>query len=156
MTTRTTSLNITGRTTRNSRNAGVTNIAFGHRIGSRPVTTPRHNSDHTAMGSHGIGDNPDGDDLGDENHGGGQGNENPGEPNNDPPDNDPSDQSDNPDDSDDDVQHNLADAIAALARNVQHQGDGSRSKVREPDPFDRTDPTKLRTFLVQLQLSFND
>src|SRR6202040_3517484 len=26
----------------------------------------------------------------------------------------------------------------------------------EPDPFDGTDPAKLRTFLVQLQLSFND
>ena len=46
--------------------------------------------------------------------------------------------------------------ISALARNVQHQGDGSRSKVREPDPFDGTDTTKLRTFLVQLQLNFND
>ena len=115
MTMRTTSLNITGRTTRNSRNANITNITFGRCVGSHPVTTPRHNSDHTAMGSHDVGDNPDGDDLGDENHGGGQGNENPGEPNNDPPDNDPSDQSDNPDDSDDDVQHNLADVIAALA-----------------------------------------
>src|SRR5882762_11642120 len=62
----------------------------------------------------------------------------------------------NPDNSDNDVQHNLADAIAALAKNVQHQGDGSCSKVREPDPFDGTDPTKLHTFLVQLQLSFND
>ena len=133
---------------------------YKHRIrtpvGSRPVTTPRHNSDHTATGSHGIGDNPNGDDPGDENHGGGQGNENPGGPNDDPPDNGPSDQSDNPDDSNDDVQHNLADAIAALAWNVQHQGDGSRSKVWEPDPFDGTNPTKLRTFLVQLQLSFND
>ena len=43
-----------------------------------------------------------------------------------------------------------------LARNVQHQGDGSRSKVWEPDPFDGTDTTKLRTFLVQLQPNFND
>ena len=47
----------------------------------------------------------------------------------------------NPDNSDNDVQHNLADAVAALARNVQHQGDGLCSKVREPDPFDGTDPT---------------
>src|SRR6267154_342522 len=43
-----------------------------------------------------------------------------------------------------------------LARNVQHQGDGSRAKVRDPDPFDGTDPVKLHTFIVQLQLSFND
>ena len=54
------------------------------------------------------------------------------------------------------MENNLADAIAALARNVWHQGDGPRSKVREPDPFDGTDPAKLQTFLVQLQLSFND
>ena len=54
------------------------------------------------------------------------------------------------------MHNNLADAIAALARNVKSQGDGPRSKVREPNPFDGTDPTKLRTFLVQLQLSFND
>ena len=39
---------------------------------------------------------------------------------------------------------------------MKHQGDGSRSKVREPDPFYGTDPAKLRTFLVQLQLSFRD
>jgi hypothetical protein len=39
---------------------------------------------------------------------------------------------------------------------VQHQGDGSRSKVREPDPFNGTNPTKLQTFLIQLQLSFNN
>ena len=54
------------------------------------------------------------------------------------------------------MENNLADIIAALARNVQHQGDGPRSKVREPDPFDGTDPAKLRKFLVQLRLSFND
>src|ERR1700722_12312309 len=52
--------------------------------------------------------------------------------------------------------NNLATAIAALARNVRTKGDGSRAKVREPDPFDGTDPTKLQTFLVQLQLSFSD
>ena len=54
---------------------------------------------------------------------------------------DPSEDSDHPDEED--VQHNLADAIAALARNVQHQGDGSHSKVQEPEPFDSTDTTKL-------------
>ena len=67
---------------------------------------------------------------------------------------DPSEDSDHPDKEN--VQHNLADAIAVLARNVQHQGDGSHSKVREPDPFDGTDTTKLQTSLVQLQLNFND
>ena len=49
--------------------------------------------------------------------------------------------------------NNLATTILALARNVRTQGDGSRAKVQEPDPFDGTDPTKLRTFLVQLQRS---
>src|SRR3984957_1083942 len=51
---------------------------------------------------------------------------------------------------------NLATAISALARNVRTQGDGTRAKVGEPDPFDGTDPTKLRTFLVQVQLNFSD
>ena len=67
---------------------------------------------------------------------------------------DPSGESDHPDEEN--VQHNLADAIATSARNVQHQGDGSHSKVQEPNPFDSTDMTKLWTFFVQLQLNFND
>ena len=33
----------------------------------------------------------------------------------------------------------------ALARNVRTQGDSSRAKVREPDPFDGTAPTKLHS-----------
>src|ERR1700722_5909336 len=52
--------------------------------------------------------------------------------------------------------NNLATAISALATNVRTQGDGSGAKVREPDPFGGTAPTKLQTFLVQLQLSFSD
>ena len=75
----------------------------------------------------------------------------------DEPDNEgPDDLQDNPDNSKHGMENNLADAITALARNVQHQGDSPRSKVREPNPFDGTDPAKLRTFLVQLRLSFND
>ena len=141
-------------TTRNSSNAGNNNeVAFGRRITSR-TTSNRHHSDRTATDNLGGEDNPD-----DNDHGNGSGPEGDphGEPDDDPPDDDgPGDQPDDPDDPDDDVQNNLADAISVLARSVQHQGDGSRSKVREPDPFDGTDPTKLRTFLVQLQLSFND
>jgi hypothetical protein len=139
------------RTTRNSQNAGfIPDFVFGRCTTTRPATAPnRNNSDRTAT-DNGDGDNPD-DDDGD---GSGQEGDLPGGPDDDPPDNEgPGDQ---PDDSDSDVQHNLADAITTLARNVHHQGDGSRSKVREPDPFDGTDPTKLCTFLVQLQLSFND
>src|SRR6202040_2852288 len=60
------------------------------------------------------------------------------------------------DSDDENAGNNLATAILALARNVRTQGDGSRAKVREPNPFDGTDPTKLQTFLVQLQLSFSD
>src|SRR6202050_2925881 len=148
MTTRTTT-----RTTRNSTNAGTNpEVAFGRRITPR-ATSNRHNSDQPATNNPGGGDNPDGDDHGNDD---GPEDDLPGDPDNDPPDDDLPDD-DNPDDNpDNDVQNNLADAIAALARNVRHQGDGSRSKVREPDPFDGTDPTKLRTFLVQLQLSFND
>src|SRR3984957_13562896 len=60
------------------------------------------------------------------------------------------------DSDDENAGNNLATAISALARNVRTQGDGSQAKVREPDPFDGADPTKLRTFLIQLQLSFSD
>ena len=146
------------RNTRNSRNAGTNpGIAFGTHI--PPRSTPKNNkrnSDRTAdddlqgslngvPGDDGFGD---GDDL--------YGDDNPNNPN-DPDDNPDNEGSDgNPDDSEHGIQNNLADAIAALARNVQRQGDGPRSKVREPDPFDGTDPAKLRTFLVQLRLSFND
>src|ERR1700691_1918917 len=110
MTMRTTTLNNTGHTTRNSRNAGLnTDIAFGHCISSSSAPSPnRHNSDQTATDIHGGGDDPGDDDHGD---GSGQGDENPEEPDDDGP----GDQSDNPDNSDDDVQHNLADVIAALA-----------------------------------------
>src|SRR5882762_632064 len=153
MTTRTTTYS---RNTRNSRNAGETpGIAFGTQAPSRTApTTSKRNSDRT------VSDNPHGslngipgdDDFGDD------GNGDPDD-HDDPDDEDP-DNSDhgvgNPDDSERGIQNNLADAIAALARNVQHQGDGSRAKVRDPDPFDGTDPAKLRTFIVQLQLSFND
>ena len=121
MTTRTTTLNTTGCVTRNSINAGhSTDIAFGRCNTIRPnQPSNRNNSDHTASDNHGNGGDPGDDDPGN------------GEPDDDEPPNkdDPGDQSNNPDDSDDDVQHNLANAISALAKNVKHQGDGSRLKV---------------------------
>ena len=153
------------RNTRNSRNAGETpGIAFGTQVPSHtaPTTTSKRNSNRT------VSDNPRGllngipgnDDFGDNG-----GNDDPDDPD-DPDDDGPGDLIEHPDDSDHrdenpgdsehGIQNNLADAIAALARNVQHQGDGSRAKVRDPDPFDGTDPAKLCTFLVQLQLSFNN
>ena len=126
MTTQT--INTIGHTTRNSRNAGTSSgIVFGRRIST---TTPAiiHNS-HTASDGPTNDQHPPGDREPED--------DGPGGPNNDPSDdgdNDgpgdpfyPSEDSDHPDEEN--VQHNLADAITALARNVQHQGDGSCSKA---------------------------
>lgn len=59
---------------------------------------------------------------------------------------------------DDDNQPNLANAIALLAKTLQQPKDApaAPSKVREPDQFDGQEPRKLRTFLMQLELNFND
>src|SRR3984957_9592614 len=157
MTTRT----ITGRSTRNSRNArSVPGIAFGRTIPPRASTpcqlpsVPPSESQFEELGSeHGDGNHGD-EHLG---QGGDFGDGIPDGPGNDPPDdNGPGDHHDDEDPYDDGNQPNLADAIAALARNIGSQRESSRTKVRQPDPFDGTDPAKLRTFLVQLQLSFND
>lgn len=58
-------------------------------------------------------------------------------------------------------QHNkeLANAIALLTQTLQQpsvpkSSSHERNNVREPDPFDGTDPTKLRTFFAQLELVF--
>jgi hypothetical protein len=53
---------------------------------------------------------------------------------------------------------NLANAIVLLANTLQQPREPSSvsSKVREPDQFDGQDPRKLRTFLMQLELNFND
>src|SRR6202047_3156281 len=161
MTTRTTTICTTGRTTRNSANAGLSpGVIFGRRITSRPAPNPAHNSDdRTASDNHlvpGGDDYPDDEDCGDEDE---PEDGHPGEPDDDPPSDDgPGDHPDRDSelDNDGEVEHNLAHAISTLAKNVKCQEDGSRSKVQEPDPFDGSNPTKLRTFLVQLQLSFND
>jgi len=56
------------------------------------------------------------------------------------------------------VFHNLAVAVNRLSRSSCHTNDSSSShaKVCEPDTFDGTDPKKLRTFLVQCELCFQD
>jgi len=56
------------------------------------------------------------------------------------------------------VFHNLAVAVNRLSRSSRHTNDSSssRAKVHEPDTFDSTDPKKLRTFLVQCELCFQD
>jgi len=55
------------------------------------------------------------------------------------------------------VFHNLAIAINCLSHSsCQTNKSSSRAKVREPDTFNSTDPKKLRTFLVQCELCFQD
>jgi hypothetical protein len=52
----------------------------------------------------------------------------------------------------------LAQAIDLLASTLKDKNDdrSHRTKVREPDTYDGVDPLKLRPFLVQCQLNFND
>jgi len=56
------------------------------------------------------------------------------------------------------VFHNLAVAVNCLSRSSRrtNNSSSSRAKVCEPDTFDGTDPKKLRTFLVQCELCFQD
>jgi len=56
------------------------------------------------------------------------------------------------------VFQNLAVAVNRLSHSSHRTNDSSssRAKVREPDTFDGTDPKKLRTFLVQCELCFQD
>jgi len=85
----------------------------------------------------------------------------------------PDDPGDNNNDDDDDnefldameeldpslaVFHNLAIAVNCLSHSSHRTNNSSSScaKVRELDTFDGTDPKKLRTFLVQCELCFQD
>jgi len=56
------------------------------------------------------------------------------------------------------VFHNLAVAVNCLSCSSCRTNDSSSScaKVHEPDTFDGMDPKKLRTFLVQCELCFQD
>jgi len=89
------------------------------------------------------------------------------------PRNDPDDPGDDNNDNNDDdefldateeldpslaVFHNLAVAVNHLSRSSRrtNNSSSSRAKVRKPDTFDGTDPKKLRTFLVQCELCFQD
>src|SRR6267154_1824182 len=52
---------------------------------------------------------------------------------------------------------NLTCAISKLAHNNRSTSGGdAKSKVREPDTFDGTDPCKLRAFFVQCELNFQN
>jgi hypothetical protein len=89
---------------------------------------------------------------------------NPGPPGG-PPDDDGDDGDDPvqaplPVDPHDQVLAQLAAAIATLAQATavarQPSDHQRRTKIREPDQFDGSDPRKLRTFLVQCELNFQD
>jgi len=56
------------------------------------------------------------------------------------------------------VLHNLAVTVNCLSRSSRRTSNSSssRAKVHEPDTFNGTDPKKLRTFLVQCELCFQD
>src|ERR1700730_11455997 len=54
-----------------------------------------------------------------------------------------------------DIPPNLTDAINALAKSAKDKGP-ARARVREPEPFDGSDPRKLHSFLVQCELNFWD
>jgi len=56
------------------------------------------------------------------------------------------------------VFHNLAIAVNRLSCSScrTNESSSSHAKVWEPDTFDGTDPKKLRTFLVQCELCFQD
>ncbi|EGO29271.1 hypothetical protein SERLADRAFT_405337 [Serpula lacrymans var. lacrymans S7.9] len=52
----------------------------------------------------------------------------------------------------------LAQAITLLARLSRHSPNSTSActKIREPDTFDGSNPRKLRSFIVQCQLDFNN
>ena len=112
------------RNTRNSRNAGsIPGIAFGAHIPAR--ATPKCNSNRTADdGPQGSTNGASRDDGSDGNDGAGN-----GDPDDEPDNEGPDNPQDNPDYPKHGMENNLADAIAALARNVRHQGDGACLKV---------------------------
>ena len=91
---------------------------------------------------------------------GGDGDDDPNphgdDPNPDPdPDGGPGGNADDDDNDNDDVVPNLAAALTYLADKLDRPSD-SKTKSREPDTFDGSDPKKLRTFLTQCKLNFRD
>jgi len=101
-----------------------------------------------------------GNDLGDDHPGdngpGGDGPDNPDNPNPDDGSEDPINGIPDPDEAGLVIFNNLSIAIDRLARSSHSSESLSCTKVRKPDTFDGTDPKKLRTFLVQCELNFQD
>jgi hypothetical protein len=79
-----------------------------------------------------------------------------GDPDNDPDDGGPEDPP--PEDPSEETPRDMgiAEAMLLLAKTLQSSKDSGRTKVREPDCFDGSNPKKLRTFLVQCELNFQD
>ena len=91
------------------------------------------------------GNDPDGDNPGD----------NDPEPHDDDEEGEPIDGLPGQDDARMIIFNNLSIAIDRLARSARSSNSSSlRTKVREPDTFDSTDPKKLCTFFVQCKLNF--
>src|SRR6202521_5151788 len=109
--TSTATITTTGRTTHNSRNAGNSEVAFGRHIPNPSDSPPNRNlpARPAAKPRDGGGSQP-----GDDNPGGGDG---PGDE--EPSDDEPANNDPPGDEDDHDMQGNLADAIAALSRNVK-------------------------------------
>jgi hypothetical protein len=70
------------------------------------------------------------------------------------PDDDPDGSEGQPDDDDDETP-NLAAALALLAKSLQKPC-SKNTKIRELDAFDGSDPKKLRLFIVQCQMNFDN
>jgi Retrotransposon gag protein len=71
-------------------------------------------------------------------------------------DNEPPDPDDEPPDPDPEPNNPMADAMRLLAQTITSTREPSKTKVREPDVFDGSNPKKLRTYLVQCQINFRD
>ena len=121
------------RQTGNSVRAGTQPGMESNRIPCAPRPAPINVGDPAPGGDPNLDDNPD-----------------------DNPDDDPEDDPHPEPLNDDQDEPNLANAIRLLAQNVGSKPKGNRTKVREPDTFDGSDPKKLRPFILQLELNFRD
>ena len=144
----------TTRTSVRAQAAATAMAAAARRATATLTNSPPHQSPCPSSPLTPVPDDPDGDAGGDGNPGGGGGN-NPGNPDGGggPPDDD-GDEPEDPD-FDDENPPNLAVAINKLANSVRRPTE-SKTKVREPDTFDGSDPKKLRNFRVQCELNFQD
>ena len=165
------------RTTQNSQSAGSERLSYvsARRANPTPNPVPRTPTSTPTQASRSAPYNPverhplDADDPVPPDHNGngpegdagpdpggdpdqGPGGDPPGGPGG--PDDGPDEPEDIPEDDDDETP-NLAAALALLAKSLQKPR-SENTKVREPDSFDGSDPKKLRSFIVQCQMNFNN